>query len=255
MAVRIPESPRVIYARNPLTEVIVQVRFPRILRIENELPATFQEAIRARFPLYEDMTVEVGADLPLPPSRTRIYRFMSEDMTWTVTLTSEFLALTTTRYERWETFEAQLAQPLAALFDVYAAHHASRIGLRYVDVVRRSQLGLSGVAWQELIQPAALGEWLSLADEDDVLGLARDVLLQLDDGARARLRHGLVRSSADPESAYRIDADFFVEDDRARSAAEVLDVLRQFKTLSGRLFRSLIQTRLHEAMGPKEVVP
>jgi len=52
MALRIPESPRVIYASNPLVDVICQVRFPRILRIDSELPVAFQEAIRDQFPLF-----------------------------------------------------------------------------------------------------------------------------------------------------------------------------------------------------------
>ncbi|MBL8785507.1 MAG: TIGR04255 family protein, partial [Deltaproteobacteria bacterium] len=54
MAVRIPESPRVIYASNPLADVICQVRFPRILRIDNELPADFQDAIRGQFPHFAE---------------------------------------------------------------------------------------------------------------------------------------------------------------------------------------------------------
>lgn len=36
-----PSSPRVVYAKNPLEEVIFQVRFPVILRIAKEKGTTF----------------------------------------------------------------------------------------------------------------------------------------------------------------------------------------------------------------------
>ena len=37
---------RCIYRRSPLIEVICQLRFPAILRIDAQAPAQFQEAIR-----------------------------------------------------------------------------------------------------------------------------------------------------------------------------------------------------------------
>lgn len=258
MAVRIPESPRVIYASNPLTDVICQVRFPRILRIDTELPTAFQEAIRAVFPLFEvqnfdlvGIPVELRVHLHTPPSA---FVFRSDDGAWAVTLTSEFLAFTTTQYRRWEEFKDRLELPLATLFSVYQPTVLARIGLRYVDVIRRSVLGLDATPWSELIKGWALGEQLELADEADVLGAGRDLLLQLDDGGRMRLQHGLVLRAGDPEMAYRFDTDFFVEHERVQPDPEsVFAVLHRFNGLSGRLFRSLIETRLHEAMRPTEV--
>lgn len=49
-----PETPRVIYAKNPLFEVICQLRFPAILKIDSEIPAGFQEKLRASFPLFRE---------------------------------------------------------------------------------------------------------------------------------------------------------------------------------------------------------
>ena len=258
MALRIPESPRVIYASNPLVDVICQVRFPRILRIDSELPVAFQEAIRDQFPLFGELAVEVqglpSELVPSLPSQTKSYTFESEDRLWKVTLTSEFIALSTPRYERWERFASAFVLPLTALFEAYKPPFASRIGLRYVDVILRSDLGLRDVAWSALIQPWVLGELTHLADEDDVLGAARDVLVQLDGGARLRLRHGLTRTGQDGEVGYRIDTDFYIENDLSyRSSAGVLDALQRFNGQSGRLFRHMIQPKLHEAMGPKAV--
>ena len=38
-----PDTPRVVYNKNPLFEVLCQLRFPHILRIETEIPAAVPE--------------------------------------------------------------------------------------------------------------------------------------------------------------------------------------------------------------------
>ena len=50
---KFPESPRVRYSRNPLLEVICQLRFPKILSIETEVPVGFQEDIRSEYPVFK----------------------------------------------------------------------------------------------------------------------------------------------------------------------------------------------------------
>ncbi len=52
---------RVIYAKAPITEVSCQLRFPAILKIENESPSAFQELIRDKFLC---MKKEANSDLP-----------------------------------------------------------------------------------------------------------------------------------------------------------------------------------------------
>ena len=41
---------RCIYRKNQLAEVVCQLRFPEILKIETAVPADFQEAIRDEYP-------------------------------------------------------------------------------------------------------------------------------------------------------------------------------------------------------------
>ncbi|MFR1260789.1 MAG: TIGR04255 family protein [Oscillospiraceae bacterium] len=45
-------QPRKFYRRSPLIEVICQLRFPDILKIEAHEPADFQDAIRQVYPQY-----------------------------------------------------------------------------------------------------------------------------------------------------------------------------------------------------------
>ena len=61
-----PSSPREIYEKAPLIQVVCQLRFPPVLRIESQIPADFQERIRARFPLFERNSPPLAAPLPIP---------------------------------------------------------------------------------------------------------------------------------------------------------------------------------------------
>src|SRR5258708_12324597 len=49
-----PESERVIYDKNPLQQVICQLRFPPILRINTEVPVAFQERVKQDYPFYQE---------------------------------------------------------------------------------------------------------------------------------------------------------------------------------------------------------
>ena len=113
---KFPDSPRTSYGRNPLTEVICQLRFPRILRIENEVPVDFQEAVRGSYPLLNTSRV-----LPLPllvnpqPNPPPVildqgltYEFLNKEQNQKLVLSSDFIALTTTKYTHWEEFRESL---------------------------------------------------------------------------------------------------------------------------------------------------
>src|SRR5258708_615126 len=54
-----PDAERVIYDHNTLGEVLCQVKFPPVLRIEAELPAQFQDRIRDVFEIYKDSPATV----------------------------------------------------------------------------------------------------------------------------------------------------------------------------------------------------
>src|SRR5262249_7505491 len=98
-----PDSERVVYEKNPLTEVICQLQSPPILRIDTELPADFQERVRQQYPLYQE-AVQSAVSIPeLPQQLAKIvdemglrkagksHNFVSADGEWSVGLTRSFL--------------------------------------------------------------------------------------------------------------------------------------------------------------------
>ena len=259
-----PEMPRVLYELNPLDEVICQLRFPPVLRIETEVPSLFQERIRAIFPFYEakpslklppglpaDVVSSLVQGTPLGLGPT--HEFSSVDKQWVVSLTREFLALTCRRYERWERFRDLLRGPLGALLEIYAPSFYTRVGLRYIDLIRRSVLGMGHVGWDELLKPWVAGPFGSPEVSRDVAHAASDFLIALaETDSSLRVRHGIVLQPGSQEHCYLIDADFF--DERRTETTNVFPRLDALNRQAGLFFRWCIRDRLHEAMRPRPLV-
>lgn len=261
-----PATKRVVYQQNPLAEVIGQLRFPPILRIETEVPAAFQEQIRAKYPLLRegpsltipesvsnDLAKLVAANLSQVQRTSR--EFISADGKWKVSLTRDFLALTTTTYERWEEFRGRLQDLVESLVRVYAPPFYTRVGLRYKDVIERSSLGLLDRKWSQLLRGELLGALAARDLADDVVDTYQTLTVRLADerDSHVRLTHGLVikEDPGNKEIGYLIDADFFTTQRvEVHDAFQVLDL---FNRHSGRLFRWCIRDDLHHAMVPRDI--
>jgi len=265
-----PVSPRVIYQKNPLEVVICQLRFPPILRIDADSPVGYQERVRQQYPLLNerpavDLGLALPAELKLPPEVAKIlgaelgsalrgsntvYDFASADEIWKITLSRDFLAVTTGHYEKWEDFRARLKFALQALLEEFAPAFFTRIGLRYRDVIKRSDLGLAGRAWVDLLQPHIAAELSSPSVAGAVIRAVREVTINLERGlGQVRIRHGLIQGRDPADAPYIIDADFFT--DQRTETGDALERLDYFNSQAGRLFRWCIRDLVHEAMGPR----
>src|SRR5713101_6044071 len=97
-----PHSEREIYGRNPLEEVVCQLRFPAILEIAAEQPAKFQNKVRRQYPLFEIDRPGISPDIPWPKEIAEFigklpvaqsagdatYKFLTEDSNRFISLTS-----------------------------------------------------------------------------------------------------------------------------------------------------------------------
>ena len=259
-----PPSDRVIYAKNPLIEVICQIRFPTVLRISTESPTEFQERIRQEYPLYalqepsidvpalpKEVAALVGGMLKLPTlSALPTHRFSSRDRQRSISLSQDFVALTELRYTRWEDFRTQMKGSVDALEAVYHPAFYTRVGLRYKDLISRRGLGLDEARWAELLKSHMLGELGATEVADEVSGVMTQSTIRLGDipGAHVKLNHGLVKRRGSDEDCYLIDSDFAME--APEGVDEPFAILDRFNRLAGCLFRWAITDKLHRAMEP-----
>lgn len=258
-----PAVPRVVYQVNPLDEVICQLRFPPILKIDTEPPAAFQERIRANYPLYE-MTSPLKLPANMPPAVAQLvaaelpfagqknHTFRSKDGNWSVTLNREFVALTCRMYERWEAFRDRLSTVFAALVELYDPAHFTRLGLRYRDVIQPSKFGLPGTPWSELLRPEVCG----LAGHPDIVPQLQQcnnqaVLRLGDDSGSIVLNTFLAVDAQTDEPLFVIDSDFATDDPMENDRA--IPHLETFKRHATNFFRWCITDRLHHALRPVPV--
>ena len=254
-----PEVQRVRYRQNPLEEVICQLRFPPILRIDTELPVAFQEQIRTTYPLYRSViqgqqalgtTTKMGSSPDLSYAVRIAHQFASdENSTWTITVEREFFAIKTTRYIHWEEFSVRLVDALNSFKQIYRPSYYSRIGLRYIDVIQRSKLGLESRSWGELLSQAIAGELAIPEVAGEIENVMRHTAIRLSQhDSLVRLRHGLVSEQSTGESCFFIDSDFFHE--QITKVEDAHTILEYFRKNAGYLFRWCIQPLLHDALGP-----
>ncbi len=254
------EVERVVFSTNPLEEVICQLRFPSILRIDTESPVQFQEAIRDKYPLYtlqaamplglpSELAGVLSRDFPLVGGQTT-HQFGSIDERFALTLNRDSIALVCKRYERWEEFREQFEQGLSALIRHYSPSFFIRIGLRYKNVIRRSKLDLGRTSWSDLLRPWIAGAYSSPEMRDDIESNFAQLLLRLrNERGKVLVNCGTLKDG--DEECYLIDADFFL--DRKTEAPLVLEGLDFLNRESGRFFHWCITDRLRDALSAAAV--
>jgi uncharacterized protein (TIGR04255 family) len=253
-----PHVERVIYAKNPLIEVSFQLRFPRFLTIETEPPSEFQRLVIGQFPIYEQrqviqFSINLGGQ-ERSDVHGKMHVFHSADRNATITLASDSLAVSCSRYKSWEDFHPLVTQALDAFHRTYRLPILTRVSLKYTNVIARDDLGLSGHLWSALLQPYIAGAFLGPSlSEVDFVAKTSVLTMKLPDGDHVLLRHGLVTQNETKEIAYLIDSNFYNEEQRNAGLDATLAVASRLHTNSGRLFRWCISDTLHAAMDPRPV--
>ncbi len=259
-----PHSNRVIFDKNPLEEVICQLKFPTILEIGAQRPAKFQNEIRDDYPLFEveqpafpKELEQLVSTLPIPkPTDAVTYKFISADGKSLISLGSEFVAFKENKYTTWQRFSKELERAQRALEEIYKPAFYTRVGLRYRDIIDRVKLGIENEPWEELLNPSLLG---LLGSQDNVGShveqIETEASLRIEEvkGGRATIRHGIGKRVKDNSEVYLIDTDFYTTE---RSIGkDVPEILQRFNRLGGDFFRWAITPKLHNALAPRELLP
>lgn len=258
----LPEPERVIYDRNPLIDVVCQLRFPPILKISHQEPVEFQDEIRLQYPLFESVQSQIPAEIAraiqqfgvtLPSEQS--YNFKSEDQKWQLSITNNLISLTTFDYKRYEDFKQRFKEAINIFEKIYKPSFYTRIGLRYRDLIIRSSLDLKDRDWSELINNCIASELHNPELSASVQSIQKNIIFSVEQG-QVNFQHGLVTvkepEAKNDESAYLFDADFYTEQ-KLEGTKDVWDKLDQFNNSARKLFRWSITNTLHKAMLPRSV--
>ncbi|WP_110946538.1 TIGR04255 family protein [Pseudomonas bohemica] len=270
---KISPTPRVVYANNPLAEVVCQIRFQRIELAASALEELERDLNGRGYSHRHDeqsfnVVLEPGQDgspsIPKMVQGDSIHHFSHPDGSAKVSISPEFIAYTVTNYRSWDDYLPGLLTAVTELNAQIGTLGVVRIGLRYRDVIERSVLGLDGTPWHELINPFMLGPLADNAlceaggvDEDAFESQVSQSLMRLE-GCSLLLQTSLLTSVTDASKAFLIDADFFHEMDineecgnAAQSSKELVTLLEMLHSNAGALFRRAITEKLHNALSPQ----
>ncbi len=227
----------------PVAEVICQVRFPPILRINAEQPVDFQEAVRDRFPQLElQQGLKVQFDPlanvePLAQTESRVYRFKAEDDSRMIALAPNFFAVSTTAYRGWQDFLADLELAWINAIKIYKIRSATRIGLRYVDHLtqQNTQVNAAQDVWG-FLRPELTALWAAQPWREPIQAVHHLVLAAFDD-ERLTLRAGYQRDyQREDEPICVLDFDCFAEGS-GLALADLLERCERYHELIYRAFR------------------
>lgn len=246
----------------PLVRVLAQVRFPPILKIEEEraFVAGFQDEIRTWYPF---LAQEKGQQVLMTPAEVQfttqsIWRFadLATNWKWRVSLGPDFLSLETTAYHSREDFLDRFAVLLVAGQSTLRPGPATRVGLRYID--RLTGPALDRIA--TLVDPCVLGVLPTPLGQRARLSVGEALVEAPDDRAELRLRFGLLPPDttldpmtipAIPDKSWILDLDMYDNEQRPFIADAITGRTRAFAERIYSVFRALVTPAFLQHYGGK----
>lgn len=186
------EAPdRTVYLNPPLVLALCQVRFTAKFGLD-DLVGEFQSSVEPQYPnperLLNAAQVQIGSGTNTvnfqSPNPTVLWKFTDDSGNWTVSLTEEFLTLETRRYEDFDEFAGRLDRVLDSLATTIRPVKIRRIGLRYINEIRSTN-----ISWFEAMRKEMLGPLVLKAFQTNVRQSMQIVSLQAGD-ALINLHHG-----------------------------------------------------------------
>lgn len=243
----LPEYNSVPLARSPLVLVAAQINFEEVGReVTHAQARMLQKAVGPQWtnlmaaPLVTTTMTATGA--VNEPTR-QAYRLASADGQWSALLNPDSVTIETRAYTRWAEMRAAISGFADAVAEVYDPSSELRLGLRYVDQIPLPD-GHDG--WEGLIPDHLLGVATDPRLGSGVLASDQRVLLQVSEGARCVMRHGLLADdNGDFGRVYLLDYDVFRDNSRPYDPDFVAAGAEDLHGLIGGLFMASITDVLY----------
>jgi uncharacterized protein (TIGR04255 family) len=190
----IPPAPPFHLQNHQLAQVLCQIRFSTVLRInQDDAVIAFQEAIRQTYPRYAKQQAMAMLITPQgvqqQPAPAAQHRFDDSDGIFTAILTPDFVALETSRYADIDDFVSRVVALAETVEEHYAPAEIQRVGLRFINELRLTSADPKA-EMREAVTPALLGA----SGADELVGAvtgAQQILELSGDDSRMLVRHGL----------------------------------------------------------------
>ena len=225
--------------RNQIEVVICQIRFNVQFGIEEKM-GLIQEDLKSKYPV-SSISIEGEPLIPFSSiNPINNYCLETEDHKWKINVTRGFLSLSAYAYKDWNDFKKRLQDVLSVARRHLPLDNTTRIGLRYINAIRRSKLVKGYLPeWNELVESRALGLMGTYADSTTAYSSRIEYEYK---GSRCCTMTGQITFDDDGEIGFLIDNDVFT--DRPEKIDDVIEILDGFNGNCYELFRSMVTDQL-----------
>jgi uncharacterized protein (TIGR04255 family) len=245
MSWKLTPRDHVVYPRNPLVAVTVDLRFHPILKVADRI-ADFQERLRKSHPVFQQGQQQLVNLQPLGGIQIRtdqVFSFSTPDGNSVLTLNTSALILESRAHQTRDELVVTVDTAIEALLGVYGFATPVRLGLRYVNVIDREAISAAigaPVDWSELVRERFVNVPGGLVDPTGAYFHA-EVSAPVAGVGAMTLRYGRVPDVKDKREKFLFDIDRYTE--------QGFEVASSTSLLSD--FSDDIYWLFSEAMGPK----
>jgi uncharacterized protein (TIGR04255 family) len=255
MPLDLPPADDRVAARSSVAMAICQIRFDEQDAIGSGATAVaFHERLGGGEGPYSKIEsaaganrimVEMGPGGPVQQSTARQtgWSLEAEDGSWSLALLPNSMGLQANEgfsaYKGWDDFLGRLTNALEALQEVASPALEQRFGLRFVDRIPGTPLGVEGPpGWEPYIAARFLGPIAEPAIGGSAQFAQQQLFLDTGDHAVCSMRHGLAAMLAADESRteYVVDCDIYREGGRPFDVATILNMAGAFREQVDNLF-------------------
>ena len=261
--------PEIDLSASPISAAIMQIRFPaevsaiRTALLDGRLTSALEDSYPYMQKQQElNLMIQVGQQPmaePVPErTDTTNWAMYSEDRRWTINLTSQFIAITTTDYRSRSEFIDRVRDVIEGIQSKVKAPAASRIGMRYLNQVYGSDL----YEWVGKLRPATAGILSELnGEQSEGVGVSlSEIRFQWNDAAGMQARWGIIPAAAVldvamktvPEASWILDIDTFNEESIEFNSTSVTQQTEVLSSRAYRFFRWAVPPEALRRFKPRE---
>lgn len=150
------EGPKRVLSKAPLVLVLAQVRFSPLMAMGDYI-SKIQDALRrSGYPINNTTQVqEISFGVQAAPKSSVTWRweFLSKERTYSVVVNQGFVVVQTSAYTDFDEFHERVVQAAEIISNVVGGLLVTRVGLRYVDLIRPREQD----TWDQYVQAGLRG--------------------------------------------------------------------------------------------------
>jgi uncharacterized protein (TIGR04255 family) len=213
------------FKRNFLKQAVCELRFPTLMELgEQRPPSSFVKALRKDYPhleLNNEVTFGIGGG---NAGSSNIHIFRSSKMNWSVSLKQNALSIETTSYSGFDNLRERILQIIDAAEIIIDSDFFTRIGLRYINVVKSGDEEVTKWINPLLTNPITSESFRGINE------FSGRIQLMAEDGG-CLLQHGIQLNNPTPDTPpkpdYLIDIDTYRSEVSLSNTATSIDIMHR----------------------------